>query len=183
MFEFSKNNKNVKRQIIMGLIIPSLIALCLTMAGLFTTKTFPFSQNSDQMHIDQVDSNYILEKLPRNKESNQLFHSNQRRHVIPQRISRNDNNFFDHYFGGMSVERSDFMYVLPILLVIGLGSFLIPIISTFFTAIVTSSSGVGGCCGRRKRHQSFYGEIKNAFGLNNLQDLWYKFEKAIEKFS
>lgn len=181
MFEFSKSI-NVKRQIIMGLIIPSLIALCLTMAGLFTTKTFPFSKNSDQIYRDQLDSNYILEKSPRNKESNELFHNNQRRHVIPQRISRHD-NFFDHYFGGMSVERSDFMYVLPILLVIGLGSFLIPIISTFFTAIVTSSSGIGGCCGRRKRQESLYGEIKNAFGINNLQDLWYKFEKAIEKFS
>ena len=79
--------------------------------------------------------------------------------------------------GGIS-EKSDFYYILPILLVIGLGSFLIPIISTFFTALVTSNNAIGGCCGRRKRRY-----MKPNFAIETIYDIWESVEKAIEKLS
>ena len=72
---------------------------------------------------------------------------------------------------------SDFYYVLPILLVIGLGSFLIPIISTFFTALITSG-GVGGCCGRKTR-----GSRDNHLLFDKINNLWDSVEKSFSKFS
>lgn len=109
---------------------------------------------------------------------------------------RADPRLFDPYgaadeFGG-AYERSDFYYVLPILLVIGLGSFLIPIISTFFTAMVTSSSALGGCCGRRKRYgippalESIFGSgngTNTGYGqlLGPLFETWNHIESAIDK--
>ncbi|RWS31819.1 hypothetical protein B4U80_02602 [Leptotrombidium deliense] len=58
---------------------------------------------------------------------------------------RQEGRGFDGYHDVDAVEyetaasgKSEFLYILPILLVIGLGSFLIPIMSTFFTALITS---------------------------------------------
>ena len=87
---------------------------------------------------------------------------------------------FDHIdpYGGHAVDRtSDFYYVLPILLVIGLGSFLIPIISTFFTAMITSG-GIGGCCGRKAR-----GFRENPVLFDKLNSFWDSLEKSFVKFS
>lgn len=75
-----------------------------------------------------------------------------------------------HHFG---VERSDFLYVLPILLVIGLGAFLIPIITTFFITLITSQ---GSYCGRRKRSLT----NNHHDSLNdNITHLWTLFEQAV----
>jgi hypothetical protein len=97
-------------------------------------------------------------------------------------VARYDGLFDSYgYGGGLSNEKSDFYYILPILLVIGLGSFLIPIISTFFTAIVTSNGaigGIGGCCGRRKRRY-----IKPMFDIETIYDVWDTVEKSIEKLT
>lgn len=87
---------------------------------------------------------------------------------------------FDHIdpYAGHAVDRtSDFYYVLPILLVIGLGSFLIPIISTFFTALITSG-GIGGCCGRKTR-----GSREHPVLLDKINNFWDSLEKSLGKFS
>lgn len=80
-------------------------------------------------------------------------------------------HYGQHHFG---LERSDFLYVLPILLVIGLGAFLIPIITTFFITLISSQ---GSYCGRRKR--SVPRKEENEFILNEkVGDLWRAFEQA-----
>lgn len=90
---------------------------------------------------------------------------------------------FDHmdpYGGGQSLERtSDFYYILPILLVIGLGSFLIPIISTFFTALITSG-GIGGCCGAVRKNR---GSREHPLLLDKINNFWDSLEKSFGKFS
>ncbi|KAI1307223.1 hypothetical protein HDE_00825 [Halotydeus destructor] len=81
----------------------------------------------------------------------------QRRQQFSDRIGRGYSPYpiyhgEDYGGGGSGVEKNqEFYYILPILLVIGLGSFLIPIISTFFTAMITTNGTVGGCCGRKRR--------------------------------
>lgn len=77
-------------------------------------------------------------------------------------------------YGGM--DRSDFYYVLPILLVIGLGAFLIPIITTFFTALVTSNTAL---CGRRKRNDHFVVDWKPLLHEKVLE-MWTTVERAFQ---
>jgi hypothetical protein len=57
---------------------------------------------------------------------------------------------YPHHEHGL--EKSELYYVLPILVVLGLGSFIIPVISTLFTAMITSNNGAlgFGCCKRRR---------------------------------
>lgn len=93
------------------------------------------------------------------------------------------------HHGGQQLDRtSDFYYVLPILLVIGLGSFLIPIISTFFTAMITSG-GIGGCCAKRStREESIQSKSKDSRDMNPLlsdkiNTFWDSLEKSFSKFS
>lgn len=99
----------------------------------------------------------------------------------PPMMKRHDNfqsrtfDSLDGWVGGGGLDRtSDFYYILPILLVIGLGSFLIPIISTFFTAMVTSG-GVGGCCGRRKRRHE---DRPKPLLLEKINEVWETFEES-----
>lgn len=80
-------------------------------------------------------------------------------------------------FSGLD-KTSDFYYILPILLVIGLGSFLIPIISTFFTAMITSGGGAGGCCGRRRRRNG--DKLKPPSLSASLQRFWEVFLGAMD---
>lgn len=104
----------------------------------------------------------------------------------PSSIMKRHDNFqsrtfdtLDGWVGGGLDRTSDFYYILPILLVIGLGSFLIPIISTFFTAMVTSG-GVGGCCGRRKRRHE--GKPKPLL-LEKINEIWEMFEESWDNFN
>ena len=80
-----------------------------------------------------------------------------------------------HHPGQQLDRTSDFYYILPILLVIGLGSFLIPIISTFFTAMITSG-GMGGCCAKRSTREETDGKNQGrksteSFALQQNQQL------------
>lgn len=81
--------------------------------------------------------------------------------------------------GSMLDRNSDFYYILPILLVIGLGSFLIPIISTFFTAMITSGGLAGGCCRRRIRLM----EKNQHLFPDKITSLWDSLEKSLSKYS
>lgn len=174
----------------MGLFIPSIIALILTVAGLLTTQNWSLDRstlissfNGDHSDASSLSSSASsLSSLPPFlwQLSPSYNTNNVKRHTKSQRMAR-----YDGWFDGMgegAVEKSEFYYVLPILLVIGLGSFLIPIISTFFTALVTSSGAIGGCCGRRKRRGSVV-DINPIFGIDSIYEIWDSVEKAIEKFA
>lgn len=75
-------------------------------------------------------------------------------------------------------KSQDFFYILPILLVIGLGSFLIPIISTFFTAMVTSNGAIGGCCGRKRRRNA---DKNKPVSETTLDSFWSLLVSALDK--
>uniref|UniRef100_T1KRR9 Uncharacterized protein n=1 Tax=Tetranychus urticae TaxID=32264 RepID=T1KRR9_TETUR len=90
-----------------------------------------------------------------------------------QRRGYEDYGLFAGHHGGM--DRSDFYYVLPILLVIGLGAFLIPIITTFFTALVTSNTAL---CGRRKRNDHLVGWKPRL--QEKVLEMWTTVEKAFQ---
>lgn len=100
--------------------------------------------------------------------------------------NRNPNPIRRNYEYGYSegysaVEKSDFYYIFPILLVIGLGSFLIPIISTFFTAMITSNSGLG-CCGKRTaRLEMPNGELLKPALLDKVIEVLENVEGALSK--
>lgn len=97
-------------------------------------------------------------------------------HDYPRTFEPLEGIFSPH--GSMLDRNSDFYYILPILLVIGLGSFLIPIISTFFTAMITSGGLAGGCCRRRRITE------KNTPDLGEkINSLWDSLEKSISKYS
>ena len=82
-----------------------------------------------------------------------------------------------HYTPEHGIEKSEFYYILPILLVIGLGSFMIPIISTIFTAMITSNNGAlgFGCCSKR-RDQNFR-SFQNDW-QEKLLNLWSNVEQV-----
>lgn len=82
--------------------------------------------------------------------------------------------------GSMLDRNSDFYYILPILLVIGLGSFLIPIISTFFTAMITSGGLAGGCCRRRIR---LLERNQQQLFPDKISTLWDSLEQSLSKYS
>ncbi len=174
----------------MGLIITSVIALILTVAGLLTSQNWSVDKStllskydSDQTVASTLSSSTpSLSSLPPYLwQLKPSYYGNNRQHSKSERMARYD-GWLEGGFPGGAVEKSDFYYVLPILLVIGLGSFLIPIISTFFTALVTSSSSIGGCCGRRKRRGSL-AEMEPIFSIGSIYEVWDSVERAIEKFA
>ncbi len=173
----------------MGFFITSIIAMILTVAGLLTTHNWSSNRSSISSRFKEQSQRLpvfssapvssfspILLQLKPYKPS---YGAIKRRQSL-SRVARYDGGF-EGYYGG-AIEKSEFYYILPILLVIGLGSFLIPIISTFFTALVTSQGAIGGCCGRRKRRGSV-SDIKPNFGIENIFEIWESFEKAIENFA
>lgn len=70
--------------------------------------------------------------------------------IFQKRSGYEDPSAYSSYGG---LDKSDLYYVLPILMVIALGAFLIPIITTFFTAVITSQSAY---CGYKKRVDNGY---------------------------
>jgi hypothetical protein len=178
-------NRFLDLKVLMGLLITSVIALILTVAGLLTSQNWSLDRstlmskyNSDASTLSS--STPSLSSMPPYLwQLKPSYYGNNRQHSKLERMARYD-GLFDFYPGG-AIEKSEFYYVLPILLVIGLGSFLIPIISTFFTALVTSSSAIGGCCGRRKRRGSL--EMEPIFSIGSIYEVWDSVERAIEKFA
>ncbi len=173
----------------MGLLITSVIALILTVAGLLTSQNWSIDRSSlmSKYNSDQTDASTLSSSTPSLSsmppflwQLKPSYYGNYRQDSKSERMARYD-GWYDSFPGG-AVEKSDFYYVLPILLVIGLGSFLIPIISTFFTALVTSSSAIGGCCGRRKRRGSLV-EMEPIFSIGSIYEVWDSVERAIEKFA
>jgi hypothetical protein len=107
------------------------------------------------------------------RHQNQLYPYQQ--HQQFERRGYEDFHLFNGgHYGGM--DRSDFYYVLPILLVIGLGAFLIPIITTFFTALVTSNTAL---CGRRKRNDHFVLDWKPLL-QEKVLEMWTTVERAVQ---
>lgn len=162
----------------------SLIAVILTVAGLLTTQNWSTDRSS--LVTDLKGNTQKIRPLPSTRPFSplllQLYPNPEKfgKSSSIRRVARYDGGgglFGGDYYGG-AVEKSDFLYILPILLVIGLGSFLIPIISTFFTALVTSSSAIGGCCGRRRRRDN-----NPMIGIDTIFDIWGTVEKAIEKLT
>lgn len=173
----------------MALTLISLLATVLVVAGLISSR--PWASEGPETNRDNHDDHIpsspkrTLPLIPYHMLSyypmKYYYH-----HHVPQVIKRHDKfqgrtfDTLEGTWGGPMDRTSDFYYILPILLVIGLGSFLIPIISTFFTAMVTSG-GLAGCCGRRKRRHESSGE--KPFLLEKINDLWESFENSVSKFT
>lgn len=108
-------------------------------------------------------------------------------HPFPVVTSPLKSDYFAHRndddagpFSYSNVDKSDLYYVLPILMVIALGAFIIPVITTFFTAIITSNSVN---CERRRRSSSSAKinplNFDEHLVLNErIADLWHIFNKA-----
>ena len=158
--------------IIMGFFITSLVATILTVAGLLTTHNWTKSQTSYTNKFTGIPHRKYPQVLYELKSPYDTFS----KRSSGSRVARED--YLDGGYYGGAIEKSDFYYVLPILLVIGLGSFLIPIISTFFTALVTSSSAIGGCCGRRKRRRR---ANQSLISIDTIYEIWQTVQKAIDK--
>ena len=117
--------------------------------------------------------------------NNNIINNNNRRYDYEGRTYEPVDGW--HHPGQQLDRTSDFYYILPILLVIGLGSFLIPIISTFFTAMITSG-GLGGCCAKRNTREDMDGKTKEGKQLNPLlsnkiNNFWDTLEKSFSKFT
>lgn len=136
---------------------------------------------------------YDYQQVPYRHKSHQQSSSNVKKKQTPGNNRRYDyeGRTFEPdgwHHGGQQMERtSDFYYILPILLVIGLGSFLIPIISTFFTAMITSG-GIGGCCAKRSTREESAGKTKDGRDVNpilsdKINSFWDSLEKSFTKFS
>jgi hypothetical protein len=80
----------------------------------------------------------------------------------------------NHHWG---LERHDFYYILPILLVIGLGAFLIPIITTFFVALISSQ---GSYCGGRKKRSYQTRDEEKPFLQQRILEVWSLLERAFD---
>lgn len=77
-------------------------------------------------------------------------------------------------------ERTEVHSLLPIITVIGIGAFLIPLFTTFFTAMI---SGGGSCCSNRqtalKERNGDPLDFRNQNLYEKTKDIWKQVEKAM----
>jgi hypothetical protein len=99
-------------------------------------------------------------------------------HVDPEAHNLYYKNTGYDYGAGEVSYRSDFYWLIPLVIIIGIGALLLPMLSLFMTIMV--SQGAISLTGRRKR--SFISE-QSGISAESIMELISKVESAIKKFN